>query len=145
MKEEVRKIRGVFSFEKRNLKGEIIETYQSENLIVDKGRESMAKLISAAPNPYYINEIGFGLGTTAAVVGDTALTTPTTKAFDSVEYPDATSVKFNWSLDITECNGMAITEFGLISDNGDLFARKVRAAINKENDFTLTGSWKIYF
>jgi hypothetical protein len=138
-------LKGVFTLKKFDLEGNLIEEFEELNLIVDKARFNMARLISASTNPYYISSIGFGLGTTDADVADLVLTSSITKGFDSITYPDATSVQFNWSLDETEGNGMAITEFGLLSNNGDLFARKVRAAINKEADFTLTGAWKIFF
>jgi hypothetical protein len=137
--------KGVFKLEVKNLKGEIIETYIDNNLIVDKARFNMARLISIVGNNSYITKIGFGIGTTAPDVADLNLTSATEFSFDSITYPDNTSVSFNWSLGVSDMNGVAITEFGLISNSGDLFARKTRVAINKESDFTITGTWTIIF
>ncbi|HYG50492.1 MAG TPA: hypothetical protein VD905_06295 [Flavobacteriales bacterium] len=136
---------GVFSLVVKDKNGNVVESFEDRNLIVDKARYNMARLISAAGNNYYIDAIGFGVGTNEANVADLALTGSVEFAFDSIEYPDNNTVAFNWSLGENDANGMAITEFGLISNNGDLFARKVRAAINKTNDFTINGTWKIIF
>jgi hypothetical protein len=140
-----KEIKGIFSLIVKDKKGNVIEEYEDRNLIVDKARYNMAQLISVAANNYYIDSIAFGVGTNDANVADLGLTSPINFAFDSIEYPDNNSVAFNWSLGLSDANGIAITEFGLMSHNGDLFARKVRAAINKTSDFTITGTWKIIF
>jgi hypothetical protein len=63
-------------------------------------------------------------------------------------------VQFNWSLGTTEANGMAIHEFGLMSDDGTLFSRRIREdqngnpinkPINKESDISIIGQWIIIF
>jgi hypothetical protein len=136
---------GIFTLEVKNKNGEVIERYEDRNLIVNKARYNMSRLISASGNSYFIDKIAFGIGTTPAVVGDLVLTGATDFAFDSVTYPDDVSVQFNWSLGLGDMNGVAISEFGLKSNNGDLFARKQRAVINKADDFTINGSWKIIF
>jgi hypothetical protein len=142
---EETKLIGIFSLNIHDKNGKIIESFQEKNLIVTKGRENMSKLISASGNSYFVDEIGFGTDGTTPTAGDLVLTGSTTKAFDSITYPDPNSVEFNWSLGLSEANGMAIAEFGLISNNGDLFARKSRSVINKESDFSITGTWKIIF
>jgi len=41
---------------------------------------------------------------------------------------------------------MAINEFGLLTSDGTLFARKNRnTPINKDSDIALEGQWIIYF
>jgi hypothetical protein len=140
-----KEMRGEFSLVIRDKNGKIIETYVDKNLIVDKARFNMARLISASGNSVFIDKIGFGIGTGVADVADLVLTGSTEFEMDSVTYPDNNSVAFHWSLGLSDMNGVAITEFGLISNNGDLFARKVRNPINKENDFTINGTWKILF
>lgn len=140
-----KEMRGEFSLVIRNKKGEVIETYTDKNLIVDRARFNMAHLLGAAGNSAYIDKIGFGIGTGVADVSDLVLTGSTQFSFDTIDYPDNNSVAFHWSLGLGDMNGVAITEFGLISHNGDLFARKVRNVINKEDDFTINGVWRILF
>jgi hypothetical protein len=47
---------------------------------------------------------------------------------------------------VSEANGMAIREFGLLTANGTLFARRIRAnPIYKESDISIEGEWIIIF
>ncbi len=140
-------MQGIFTVQMVDRFGKVINSKTEKNLIVDKARYDLARIISGASGytGKYINTIGFGTSTAAPTNADTTLTTPYTKAIDSVAYTDGISVTFNWSLGLTENNGMAITEFGLLLSNGDLFSRKVRSAINKASDFSLNGTWQIIF
>ncbi|HCE08616.1 MAG TPA: hypothetical protein DEQ40_08450, partial [Oxalobacteraceae bacterium] len=75
-----------------------------------------------------------------------SITSPFTKALDSVTYPASNQVQFNFSLATTEDNGVAIMEFGLLNGLGALYARIVRSsALNKASDISLSGSWTISF
>jgi hypothetical protein len=140
-----KEIKGIFYLKIIDKNGNVLEEYEDKNLIVDKARYNMSRLLGASGNNYYINTIGFGVGAVAPAVGDLGLTGGITKAISAVVYPDGVSVRFDWTLELNEGNGLAITEFGLISQNGDLFSRKTRAAINKANDFRIEGSWRILF
>lgn len=124
--------------------GELIDTYEDRNLIVDTGLDTIASLLgglSAAP----IDAIGFGDGTTGPAAGDTDLEgTYITKAFSGVALSGTGDVAFSFTLETTEGNGMAITEFGLFAGS-TLVARKTRAAINKSSDIRLEGTWTIKF
>lgn len=145
LKDNVKHFKGIFELEIKDLQGNIIETFIDKNLIVDKARFNMAHLLGSSGNNVYIDKIGFGTGTAAPDAGDLVLTGSTEFPFDSVTYPDNNSVCFNWSLGVSDMNGVSITEYGLISHNGDLFSRKTRAAIVKSSDFTLNGKWTILF
>lgn len=140
-----REVKGIFTLKIIHKDGRILEEYEDKNLIVDQARFNMARLISAAGNNKYIDKFGWGIGATAPDPGDLNLTGGGTKAIASVTYPDNISVKFNWTLELNEANGLSITEFGLFSNNNDLFSRKTRGAIVKESDFRLEGSWRIIF
>jgi hypothetical protein len=138
-------LKGIFTLKIIDKNGKIIEEYEDRNLIVDKAKYNMARLISSAGNNYYINTIAFGTSTVPPSSNDLTITGGISKAISAVVYPDGTSVRFDWTLELNEGNGIAITEFGLKSQNGDLFARKTRAAINKASDFRIEGSWRIFF
>jgi hypothetical protein len=119
--------------------------FLEDNLIVNGAKNQLARLIGGSGSNRQITKIGFGVGKTAAAPGDTALTNPYVKSIGSVEYPATGQVRFNWSLSTTECNGIAITEFGLLCADNTLFSRKQRAPIQKESDLSLTGAWTIIF
>ena len=125
--------------------GRLAFIVRDENLIVDGAKDQLARLIGGDGGGRHITQIGFGVGTAAAQPGDTALTGAYVKTIGSVGYPTAGQARFDWSLSTAECNGMAITEFGLICADGTLFSRKQRAPIQKEADLSLTGSWTIIF
>jgi hypothetical protein len=55
-------------------------------------------------------------------------------------------VQVNWKLLVSEANGKAIREFGLLTEDGTLFARRIRAnPIYKESDISIEGEWIIIF
>jgi len=141
---------GHFHIELRR-SGALVEVIDEKNLIVNGAKNQLARLIGGSGTNRQITQIGFGIGTTAAAPGNTALTysplypTSSLKAIGSVGYPATGQVQFNWSLSTAELNGVAITEFGLFCQDGTLFSRKQRAPIQKESDLSLTGSWTIIF
>lgn len=126
--------------------GVVFDVLDEENLIVDGSKNVHAKLLGGAVTGKSIASVGFGTSGTAPVGGNTALTSPYTKALDSISYPATNQVQFNFSLGSGEANGKAILEFGLITTDGTLYARRIRAgALNKESDISLSGSWVITF
>lgn len=137
-------LRGLFHIEGMR-GGKRVLLSDEENLIVLDGREQLAHLLGGDGLNRQVNRIGFGIGSTAAAPGNTALTSPYIKNIGSVTYPVAARVQFNWSLSTAECNGVDICEFGLICANGKLFSRKVRGRIEKDDDLSLTGAWTIIF
>lgn len=138
-------MRGDFHLRVIHKDGTLLAEYHEKNLIVTAGKNTLAKMLNGNVSNRHITNIGFGTGSTPASSGDTALTNSYSKAIDSASYPDSTSVLFQWSLATGEANGKAITEFGLLSSNGDLFSRRVRDVINKTSDIRLEGTWKIQF
>lgn len=124
-----------------------IEHYIDNNLILNGARTAMAHLAGDADPDKKIVRFAIGTASDGPDFDDTAITDAFVKELDSHEYPedDPYSVRFNFSLTTEEANGMAITEFGLLCEDGTLFARKVRSAIGKEDDISLTGVWTIMF
>jgi hypothetical protein len=124
----------------------LIEEEDGHNLIVDLARVQMAHLIAGDFNGRKVVKIAFGTSGTAPAVADTTITNAFLKDIDGFEYPEPGQVQFNWSLTVSEGNGMAIMEFGLLTADGKLFSRRNRAKpINKELDISLEGSWTIIF
>ncbi len=126
--------------------GQVIQSVNEKNLVVNGGRNALAALIGGnGGTDKVVTKIGFGTGTTAAALTDDELTGLFDKAIDSVGYPQTGAVSFTWALDYAENNGVDITEFGLLCDDDTLFSRKVRDAITKTSAIRLEGIWTIQF
>jgi hypothetical protein len=126
--------------------GEIIEEMDEQNLIVDVSKTIHSRLLGGSTTGKMVTTIGFGTSGTTPVAGNTTLTSSFTKALDSVTYPASNQVQFNFSLLSTEANGKDILEFGLLTGDSSLYARRVRTGVlSKQSDISLTGSWVITF
>lgn len=125
--------------------GAIADEIVEPNLIVNGALGQLAHLIGGAGTNRHITHIGFGTGTGAASPDNTGLTGAFWKPITAVTYPATGHTSFSWSLSTAEANGMSITEFGLRCADNVLFARKVRSAIVKDSDLSLTGTWTIKF
>ena len=126
-------------------KGKLIEEFTGENLIVNGGRNAVSNLIGGLAANKYVNGFGFGEGSISAQPSDTVLTNSTTKGLDSATIMGVGQLRFAFSIAANEGNGKNISEFGLFCNDNTLFSRKVRAAITKTPDITLSGIWDIIF
>lgn len=124
--------------------GKLVKTIEEKNLVVDGGKFHLVSYLGMG-SPRLISDISFGTNATAPHRLDTAITGAFTKTLAAVSYPVAGKVQFDWTLETYENNGMTIAEYGLMLDNGDLFARRTFATIVKNNTIRLTGSWSIQF
>ena len=138
-------LRGIF--EMRVYKaGKLIEEIIDDNLIVNIAKEQMAHLIAGSTTGRSIASIAFGTNGVDPDLGDTVITGQWSKAVLGHSYPLPGRVRFDWQLGLNENNGMSIREFGLLTADGKLFARKTRAnPLNKESDITVEGNWTIIF
>lgn len=127
-------------------RGELIERVEDKNLIVDGSKLIHAKLLGGDVTNRSVTQFGVGTNGAAPAGGNTALTGAYVKNVDLVEYPSTNQVAFDFSLTTAEANGMAILEFGLLTQGGVLYARKIRAQpLNKANDISFSGTWTISF
>lgn len=128
-------------------RGELVEHFVDENLIVDGARAAHARLIGGDGANRNVTVFGVGTSGTAPVLGNSSLLDPFTKPLSGAPtFPSLTQVSFPFSLATTEANGKAILEFGLFLANGALYARKVRQnPLFKESDISLAGTWTISF
>ena len=134
-------LRGCFRM-KVYRRGVLIETREDRNLVVNSGRSLVTRLITGGGNGAYINRIAFGTSGNLPVPHDAEITAPFIKAVDGVSYPAFNQALIDWSLAVTEANGMEIREFGLLRTDGALFARRTRErVIYKEPDIALEGQW----
>lgn len=125
---------------------DLIEVVDEKNLIVVGSKQTHARLLGGDVTNRSVTQISYGDSLTAPAAGNTAITNPFTKAIDNVTYPATNQVRFSFSLASGEANGKAIGEFGLLTAGGVLYARKTRsAALNKESDISVSGTWTITF
>ena len=132
-----------------------IERFEDNNLIVNEARLRLARLLAGdnealsqeqVIDGLFINSIAFGTNGDIPTVGDTEITDPFIKGFEGFSYPSVGSVEFKWKLQQTEANGKAIREFGLLTADGSLFARRFRdKPITKDSDISIEGEWIIIF
>jgi len=126
--------------------GKLIEKYEDYNLIVNGAKDAAARLLGGDANGKHVSKIAFGTSGNIPTPDDTALASPFVKNISGVGYPSLGLAEFRWNLLSQEANGKPIMEFGLLCDDGTLFARKVREkAIPKESDIALEGEWIIIF
>jgi hypothetical protein len=138
-------LRGVF--EMRVYKSrKLVEEFTDDNLIMNIAKEQMAHLIAGEILGRYITQIAFGTSNTDPDPTNTVITGQWAKPVLGHSYPVSGRVRFNWELLTSEANGMAIREFGLLTGDDRLFARKIRInSINKESDISVDGSWTIIY
>jgi len=126
------------------------------NLFLDQGRQLLAFCFGfrAPISDYTCQQFSVGTSTTAPAVTDVALeapiylasTTSTQAPILGVDFLTPFVVRVSYQIAIGDANGYLITERGLLSGNGTLFARHVSAAgINKTSDFSPTLTWRIRF
>jgi hypothetical protein len=126
--------------------GLVVERFAEDNLIVTGGRTQMARLLGGDAEGRNITQIAVGTNGTPPALTDTAITNQFKKGIAEVGYPSPLTVRFDWELTTEEANGLAILEFGLLSEDNTLFSRRVRAnPINKAEDLSLEGHWTIGF
>jgi hypothetical protein len=126
--------------------GKLVEEEGDHNMIVDGARYQMAHFVAGDTEGRRVTAIALGTNGTPPAPGDQEITAPFVKDIVSVEYPASGQVQFNWLITTAEANDMAIMEFGLLCEDGTLFARYVRQKpLNKDSDFLLEGDWTIEF
>jgi hypothetical protein len=142
---EYKQMRGQFRV-KVYRRGKLVEAYEDNNLIVNAAKDAMAAFIAGAGAGKNITGIAVGTNGATPTPDDTEITEAYAKTIDSITFPATGQVEFSWTLTTAEANGKAIKEFGLLMQDGTLFARKHRASpINKESDIALEGQWSIIF
>lgn len=134
--------------------------YEDHNLIVNKAREILRDLMFGDSNNL-ISSIQFGdmnLGETddiknvpEASLNDTGLIhklyeKDVTKRKVTVE--QSPGIEYTCILGLDELNGdgsQLLTEYGLFTEGGEMFAKKNRAGIFKDSDSSLKFVWTIIF
>ncbi len=133
------------------------------NLVVADARANMSRLIAGDTNAAgerYITKMSWGGAghdsgdpTTAIPpnASDSALASEITsvgtagKKGVTYDFPDATTVRFVAELSESDAVGEGLSEAGLWTDDGTLFARKTFGLISKSSAFAFEFRWRILF
>jgi hypothetical protein len=140
-------MRGIFRV-KVYRKGRMIEDYEEHNLITNYSRNMMARYLAGEDGDlsHIITHVALGTNGTVPSGADTEITNPFVTEITAFSYPGTGEIRFDWEVGYNENNGTAIHEFGLLTDDGSLFARRTRQApINKDSDIFIEGHWSILF
>lgn len=126
--------------------GVLREVVDESNIVVSLSKTILSELLGGAVAGNSITQFGIGTNGSAPAPGNVALTNSYSNAIVSASYPSAGVVMFGFGLSAAEAVGMQVLEFGLLTEGGRLFARKVRAsALNKTSDISFNGFWAITF
>ena len=126
------------------------------NLFLDQGRQLLTYCFGfrSPISDYTCQRYGVGTGITTPATTDVTLESPITLSsvggitapILGVDFLSPFVVRISYNIAIGDANGYLITERGLFSGNGTLFARHVSSAgINKTSDFSPTLTWRLRF
>lgn len=104
------KLRGEVEFIHRDKEGKIIERTKIENLIVNKGKEIVAKLINGVATNFF-DYIQIGTGMTGPAPGNTTLETYYAEGAATCAYEADYKARFSYTFNFAE--SVTITESGV--------------------------------
>jgi len=138
------KLKGRVGIQLRDAQGNLKETREIDNLVVDSGLNFICDRMEGTSEAV-MSHMGLGSGTTAADATDTDLES----LLGSREELDSTTVSTNTityvaSFEASDATG-AVTEAGLFnaSTSGTMLCRTVFDVVNKQADDTMTVTWTI--
>jgi hypothetical protein len=126
------------------LTGQIIDSEEICNTIVNNGLERVSKLLNGVSATYF-RAIGIGTGITGAAIGDTALETELTRAAAVLTYEASYKAKFVYTF--TFGSDYSITEAGLFDSatftGSTMLSRSTFTAKNVSTTVSLIVTWTI--
>lgn len=136
--------------------GRVIRTYDIRNTVTYIGMGVMVNLISqraidTAPAQFKIATLKVGTGTTPPVRGDSALVdaSPFSLAIGDGDKDPNTIGPYELVISVTlgsgDANGKLLAEAGLFTAGGQMFARQVHPAIQKQAAIAIDYNWRIAF
>ena len=125
--------------------GKAIEHTVDHNLVVNSGRNMLAKLVAGDSTASPISYIGFGTGLAPEAVTDIQLENQLLIEVDDYVI-SGNEVTFNWTLRTDQGNDLNISEFGLFSHNGTMITHQTRGkVIGKATDMLIQGKYILHF
>ena len=142
-KNDKTKASGKLIVEIKNEKGQVTQTREVKNLVVDTGLAYIASRMKDA-TATAMSHMAIGTGTTAAAAGNTALVTEADRNALTSTTVTANAVAYVASFAAGEGTG-AITEAGILNANssGTLLCRTVFSVVNKGASDSMTITWTV--
>jgi hypothetical protein len=139
--------------------GRIVWAYEGRNLFVNAGLPALAALLGGDTTGEFAAAVGFGSGSNAPTVNDTALTTPAYyKALDAHSEDGNGGLTLNWSLTTSDtgAQGLTIQELAIFANHSNaglpgtsaptpMLARKTIAPIVFGAGMSISGTWTLTF
>jgi hypothetical protein len=141
--EEALSLRGHFSLVRTDEHGNVLETLEKDNLIVQVGKNFVASaLIASSTSPF--TNLAVGTSGTAAALGDTTLGSELARMAFTSASAAANVVTISATFAAGSGTG-AWQEAGLFnaSSGGVMFSHVVFAVVNKGASDTITVTWQI--
>ena len=121
--------------------GKVIEREEVNNLVVNAGKERVAKLLGAIGGVGAFSHLAIGTGTTSATATDTALETEIERQSATIAYEADYKATFEYTFTFGSGESYAITEAGITdsaTESGSTFLdRFVFSAKNVDSDTDL--------
>lgn len=152
---------GVLSVVVQGIKGQVVPEFSGSNQIVALHRDVMARLLGGDFLGRSVKYIALGDNTALATPGDTTIGSLTVKdlqtganapggsiqaymkEIDSIQFPGDGQVSFIWELGYDEANGLSVCDYGLVTGDNTLIARKARGTIEKTSEISIHGTWTL--
>jgi hypothetical protein len=139
--------------------GRVVWVYQGSNLFVNAGKPALAALLGGDTTGEFAAAVGFGSGSNAPTVTDTALTAPAYyKALDGHSEDGNGGLTLNWSLTTSDtgAQGLTIQELAIFANHSNaglpgttaptpMLARKTIAPIVFGAGMSISGTWTLTF
>src|SRR3984957_3451530 len=140
-------------------RGRVVWQHEGRNLFVNAGRPALAALLGGDTTGEFAAAVGFGSGSGAPKVTDTALTAAGySQALEGPSEDGNGSLTLNWSLTTadTGAQGITIQELAIFANHGSaslpgttapppLFERKTIAPIVFGAGMSISGTWTLTF
>jgi len=122
-----------------------IDSFDDDNKITLSGKQVMAFLMAGEPGSHKISKFGVGTGTSFPDDYDTGLTNAVITDLVGYRFLEDTVVQWDFAVPASEAVGLDLAEFGLYSEDEQLFARKIRTpAFTKDASMSLSGQWTVW-
>lgn len=139
--------------------GRIVWAYEGRNLFVNAGLPALAALLGGDTTGQFATAVGFGSGSNAPTINDTALTAPAYyKALDAHSEDGNGGLTLNWSLTTSDtgADGLTIQELAIFANHSStglpgttaptpMLARKTIAPIVFGSGMSISGTWTLTF
>lgn len=143
LEDKLHRMKGRLSVKVIDRAGKVVSEDTGNNLIVDMGYKVTADLLSGQMGAA-ITKAAVGTNPAAPDPADIQITDAFIVTVDGVDSLGDTTIRFNFTIPY-DCaaNGKVISEYGLMTQNGRLFARRTRASVTKTANLMIAGAWDI--